>query len=150
MLVLGTLPGEESLRRQEYYAHPRNLFWPIVCALFDASVPARYDERVRFVRDRGIALWDVVASGTRTASADATIRAEMPNRIPELLDAYPGIRAVAFNGGGARRLYDRHFARRPDLTYLALPSTSPAYARIGFAAKLAQWQALREALLDRG
>jgi hypoxanthine-DNA glycosylase len=149
VLVLGTLPGEESLRRQEYYAHPRNLFWPIVFALFGASVPASYDERVRFLRQRGIALWDVVASGTRTASADSTIRAEVPNAIPELLDTYRGICAVAFNGGGARRLHDRHFPRRPDLTYLALPSTSPAYARIGFAAKLAQWQALREALPGR-
>ena len=74
---------------------------------------------------------------------------KLPNAIPELLDAHPGIRAVAFNGGGARRLYDRHFTRRPDLTYLALPSTSPAYARIGFAAKLAQWQALREMLPGR-
>jgi double-stranded uracil-DNA glycosylase len=147
--VLGTLPGEESLRRQEYYAHPRNLFWPIVFALFGAPVPASYDERLRFLRDRGIALWDVVASGTRTASADATIRAEVPNAIPELLDRHPGIRAVAFNGGGARRLHDRHFPRRPDLTYLALPSTSPAYARIGFAAKLAQWRALCEILPGR-
>jgi hypoxanthine-DNA glycosylase len=143
VLVLGTLPGEESLRRQEYYAHPRNLFWPIVFALFGTSVPASYDERLRFLLDRGIALWDVVESGRRVASADATIRAEIPNLIPELLDIYPGIRAVVFNGGGARRLYDRHFMRRPDLTYLALPSTSPAYARIGFDAKLAQWRALR-------
>lgn len=149
MLVLGTLPGEESLRRRQYYAHPRNLFWPIVFALFGAAVPADYDERLRFLLDRGVALWDVVESGQRTASADATIRAELPNAIPELLAAHPGIRAVAFNGGGARRLYDRHFARRPDLTYLALPSTSPAYARIGFAEKLAQWQALREVLRGR-
>jgi TDG/mug DNA glycosylase family protein len=149
VLVLGTLPGEESLRRQEYYAHPRNLFWPITFALFGAPVPGSYDERLRFLLDRGVALWDVVASGQRTASADSTIRAEMPNAIPELLDAHPGIRAVAFNGGGARRLHDRHFARRPDLTYLALPSTSPAYARIGFEAKLAQWQALRDVLFGR-
>jgi hypoxanthine-DNA glycosylase len=144
--VLGTLPGEESLRRRQYYAHPRNLFWPIVFALFDAAPPADYDERLRFLLDRGVALWDVVESGQRTASADATIRAEIPNPIPELLDAHRGIRAVAFNGGGARRLHDRHFARRPDLTYLALPSTSPAYARIGFEAKLARWRALDEVL----
>ena len=39
-----------------------------------------------------------------------------------------------------------HFARRAELTYLALPSTSPAHARMDFAAKLAQWTALREAL----
>jgi hypoxanthine-DNA glycosylase len=149
VLVLGTLPGEESLRRQEYYAHPRNLFWPIVFALFGAAAPARYDERLRFLLDRGIALWDVVECGQRTASADATIRSEVPNAIPELLDAHPNIRAVAFNGSGARRLYDRHLPRRPGLTYLALPSTSPAYASIGFAAKLARWEALREILLGR-
>ena len=55
------------------------------------------------------------------------------------------IRAVAFNGTGARRLYDRHFPRRPNLAYLALPSTSPAHARLDFAAKLAHWRALRDA-----
>ena len=95
---------------------------------------------------RGIALWDVVATGERMASADATIRAELPNAIPELLQSHPAIRAVAFNGSAARRLYDRHFARRSDLAYLALPSTSPAHARLGFAEKLAQWSALRAVL----
>jgi hypoxanthine-DNA glycosylase len=147
VLVLGTLPGEESLRRIEYYAHPRNLFWPIVFGLFGTAVPTVYEERLRFVMSRRIALWDVVESGQRLASADATIRAEIPNAIGALLDANPGIRAVAFNGSGARRLYDRHFARRPDLTYLALPSTSPAYASLGFAEKLSRWRALRDALL---
>ena len=72
--------------------------------------------------------------------------AEVPNAIDRLLDAHPAIRAVAFNGSDARRLHDRHFARRPDLSYLALPSTSPAHARLGFADKLACWTVLREAL----
>jgi hypoxanthine-DNA glycosylase len=147
VLVLGTLPGEESLRRREYYAHPRNLFWPIVYGLFGATPPADYGEKLRFVTGRRIALWDVVGSGQRQASADATIRAETPNAIGELLDAHPEIRAVAFNGGGARRLYDRHFARRSDLAYLALPSTSPAYASLSFPEKLARWDALRDVLL---
>jgi hypoxanthine-DNA glycosylase len=147
VLVLGTLPGEESLRRQQYYAHPRNLFWPIVFSLFGAPVPESYGERLRFLRECGIALWDVVESGQRIASADATIRVEQPNAIPELLNMHPNIRAVAFNGSGARRLHDRHFARRPDLTYLALPSTSPAYASLGFDAKLAQWRMLHDMLV---
>jgi double-stranded uracil-DNA glycosylase len=146
VLVLGTLPGEESLRRHEYYAHPRNLFWPIICGLFGAAPPPEYDKRLSFVLDRGIALWDVCGSAERAASADTAIRAERPNAIPELLRSHPEIRAVAFNGGTARRLYDRHFVRGPALTYLALPSTSPAHARLGLAEKLAQWRALREML----
>ena len=85
-------------------------------------------------------------SASAHASADSTIRREVPNAIDRLLDEHPAIRAVAFNGSGARRLYDRHFPRRPALAYLALPSTSPAHARLGFAEKLARWTALRDAL----
>jgi hypoxanthine-DNA glycosylase len=150
ILVLGTLPGEESLRRREYYAHPRNLFWPIVFALFDAAPALDYAERLAFVTAHRIALWDVCEIGEREASADATIRRERPNAIDRLLDEHQLIRAVAFNGTGARRLYDRHFARRADITYLALPSTSPAHASIDFAGKLARWSALRQALDEGG
>jgi hypoxanthine-DNA glycosylase len=146
VLVLGTLPGEESLRRVEYYAHPRNLFWPIVFALFGQTPTAAYADRLAFVAERRIALWDVCGAARRIASADSTIAGEVPNTIHQLLDAHPGIGAVAFNGSGARRLYDRHFPRRAGLRYLALPSTSPAHARLGFAEKLAQWMALRDAL----
>lgn len=146
-LVLGTLPGEESLRRQEYYAHPRNLFWPILFALFDGRPPIDYRARLAFAKAHRVALWDVCARGERMASADATIRREEPNQIEVLLDAHPSIAAVAFNGSGARRLYDRHFRRRDHLAYLALPSTSPAYAGLDFAAKLARWRTLHAAVL---
>jgi len=146
VLVLGTLPGEESLRRQQYYAHPRNLFWPIVFALFGATSPADYDARLAFIAAHRIALWDVCEVGERERSADTTIRRERPNVIDRLLDEHRLIHAVAFNGTGARRLYDRHFPRRPELTYLALPSTSPAHATIDFAGKLARWTVLREVL----
>jgi hypoxanthine-DNA glycosylase len=142
VLVLGTLPGEESLRRQEYYAHPRNLFWPILCALCDAVPPSDYAAKLAFAKAHRVALWDVCAQAERAASADAAIRREQPNAIESLLDAHPRIGAVAFNGGGARRLYDRHFRRRPAIAYLALPSTSPAYAGLDFAAKLERWRAL--------
>jgi hypoxanthine-DNA glycosylase len=146
VLVLGTLPGEESLRRVEYYAHPRNLFWPIICALFGETPPVDYAARLDFVMARRIALWDVCAMAERRASLDSEIKRETPNPIHDLLDAHTGIVAVAFNGGGARRLYDRHFARRPSLAYLPLPSTSPAHASLGFAEKRARWQTLRDAL----
>jgi hypoxanthine-DNA glycosylase len=146
--VLGTLPGEESLRRGEYYAHPRNLFWPIVFALFGETPPPDYADRVRLIGAWRIALWDVCASAQRVASADTTIAAELPNTIDALIDTHPGIRAIAFNGSGARRLHDRHFARRAGLRYIALPSTSPAHARLGFAEKLAQWSILSEVLRE--
>jgi hypoxanthine-DNA glycosylase len=146
VLVLGTLPGEESLRRGEYYAHPRNLFWPIIFALFGESPSPDYGERLAFLTAHRIAVWDVCEFGERERSADTTIRLERPNTINRLLDQHPLIRAVAFNGTTAQRLYDRHFARRAALTYIALPSTSPAHATIDFSAKLARWTVLREIL----
>jgi double-stranded uracil-DNA glycosylase len=148
VLVLGTLPGEESLRRQQYYAHPRNLFWPILFAVCGAAPHSDYAAKLAFAKAHRVALWDVCACAERAASGDATIRREQPNAIGTLLDAHPLIGAVAFNGGGARRLYDRHFRRRPALTYLALPSTSPAYARLDFAGKLERWSALRALLAE--
>lgn len=144
--MLGTLPGEESLRRARYYAHPRNLFWPIIFALFGEAPAPSYDDRVAFLVTHNIALWDVCEMAERRASMDSEIRREVPNKLHDLLDAYPKITTVAFNGGGARRLYDRHFKRRPDLAYLHLPSTSPAHASLSFAEKLARWQPLRDAL----
>ena len=146
VLVLGTLPGEESLRRGEYYAHPRNLFWPVIFALFGEPPALSYGERLAFLSAHRIAVWDVCELGERERSADTTIRLERPNAIDRLLDQHPLIGAVAFNGTTARRLYDRHFARRASLSYLALPSTSPAHATIDFSTKLARWTALREIL----
>jgi double-stranded uracil-DNA glycosylase len=146
VLVLGTLPGEESLRRGEYYAHPRNLFWPIIFALFGEPLALNYPERLAFLAAHRIAVWDVCEVGERERSADTTIRLERPNAIDRLLDQHPLIRAVAFNGTTARRLYHRHFSRREALSYLALPSTSPAHATIDFPAKLARWTVLREIL----
>ena len=134
------------MRRQQYYAHPRNLLWRIIFALFDAKPPTDYAARLAFVAAHFIALWGVCELGERERSADTTIRLERPNAIDRLLDEHPSICAVAFNGTTARRLYERHFKRRGNLAYLALPSTSPAHATVDFTEKLARWSVLRQIL----
>ncbi|HET6604594.1 MAG TPA: DNA-deoxyinosine glycosylase [Xanthomonadaceae bacterium] len=154
VLVLGSMPGARSLAEQRYYAHPHNAFWPILGAVcgFDPGLP--YRRRVAALQRSGVGLWDVLRHCRRQGSLDARIRAgsEVANALPERIADLPALRAIAFNGGAAARLFRRHVmpvlpqADRERLQWLTLPSTSPAHAARTRAQKLAHWQALREHL----
>ena len=73
ILILGSMPGEASLRAQEYYAHPRNAFWPIMGQLFEFDPGLPYPERVRYLITARVAVWDVLATCHREGSLDAEI-----------------------------------------------------------------------------
>lgn len=153
ILILGSMPGEASLRRREYYAFAHNQFWPIMGALFGAGSDLPYHERVATLLARGVAVWDVLKSCERDGSLDGAIRpdSERPNDLPRFLRAHPEIRAVFFNGAKAESAFRRHV--QPQLGPLAarlhferLPSTSPAHAGLPRAAKLKAWRRLRRHL----
>jgi hypoxanthine-DNA glycosylase len=152
-LVLGSMPGVASLRAAQYYAHPRNAFWPLMDALFGVPAQAPYAERVAALNAAGVALWDVLAECERPGSLDSAIAADTiaVNDIAGLLRRHPTVGVVALNGGTAARLFDRHV--RPALgeisqrvAVLRLPSTSPAHAARSFDEKRAAWTALRVAM----
>lgn len=150
VLILGSLPGEESLRRQQYYAHPRNGFWRVLGAVFEEPVGEAYEARLAFVLRHNLALWDTVQCAERQGSLDQHIQNPQANDFPHLFAEYPGLHTVAFNGGKSaelfRRLAQPHLA--PDmlarLHLLPLPSTSPANAH-PLAEKTARWQIIRSA-----
>ncbi len=144
VLVLGSMPGRASLDAQQYYAHPRNAFWPILAAHCGIDPTAAYAERVAALLEAGIALWDVLGECRRPGSLDADIElAEArPNAIGELLDAHPRIRRVCLNGAAAATLYRRfRLPGPPRVELLRLPSTSPAHASMTFAEKQRSWRA---------
>jgi len=148
VLVLGTMPGVMSLQKQQYYGHPRNAFWPVMASLCGVELPHEYDRRRAMLLDAGIALWDVCRQCEREGSLDSNICNEEPNEIPALLRRYPGIRAIAFNGKGAEKLFRRYFGAYADVfETLVLPSTSPAYT-LTFERKLEGWQRIRRYLPD--
>ncbi len=152
ILILGSMPGRASLAAGQYYAHPRNAFWPIMGALlgFDSALP--YPERADRLAASGIALWDVLHACTRPGSLDTAIDHDTaePNDFAAFFAAQPGIRHVFFNGSAAAALFRRHCRLPPGAAGTRLPSTSPAHAGRTLADKLAAWQAVADALAACG
>jgi len=143
LLVLGSLPGEESLARGQYYANKRNQFWRLMSAVIEADlVPLGYEERLAALLQAGVGLWDTVGSATRAGSLDGAIRDLNANDLAALVAELPNLRAVAFNGGKSASLGAERLAGRPGLALLPLPSSSPAFT-LAFEAKLAEWMKLR-------
>jgi TDG/mug DNA glycosylase family protein len=148
ILILGSMPGVASLEAGQYYAHPRNAFWPIMGALFGAGPDLPYAERVGRLKDCKVAVWDVLQSCEREGSLDTAIRAEAPNDFAAFFAAHPGIRTIGLNGGKAAASFRKHAASHlpPGAAVSLLPSTSPAHAARTFDQKCALWRA---ALLDQ-
>jgi hypoxanthine-DNA glycosylase len=147
VLILGSFPGRRSLEAGQYYAHPMNSFWRIMGRVLGAGFDVPYAKRKRILKERHIALWDVVKAARRPGSLDVSIIGVSiePNDFRRFFRSHPRIRLVCLNGGKAAELYRRRVL--PSLTrpipYERLPSTSPAHAAMPFEKKLARWRVVR-------
>ena len=148
VLILGSMPGVESLKQQQYYAHPRNLFWDIMGELFGASRELPYEKRLEVLRKNGVALWDVAHTCRRKGSLDSNMTDVAANDFAALFAVAPQIHTVFFNGRTADALFRKLVL--PNLNHklilVALPSTSPANASISAAKKKAAWMKIQTAL----
>jgi hypoxanthine-DNA glycosylase len=139
-LILGSFPGEASLAAREYYAHPRNHFWPIVGAVLQeplAEMP--YRTRLARLRERRVGLWDIIVECEREGSLDASIRNAEHGEIARVARSAPQLAVVCFNGQTAARREPAY--RAAGYATLVMPSTSPAYTK-PLAEKLAAWRKL--------
>ncbi len=145
VLILGTLPGDESLRRQRYYSHGRNDFWTILSRVYGEVIGADYGERLTFLRRHGIALWDVLASADRPGSLDSDIKEPVVNDFGAFFADYPNIERVGLNGTKADELFGRLVAKRfllpSSLQIARLPSSSPTAGKhvCSLDEKVARW-----------
>lgn len=152
VLILGSLPGEASLAQQQYYAHKQNRFWHLIGDVIGEDLRAMaYARRLEVLLEHRVGLWDVIAQARREGSLDSRIRDHAANDVAALVTSLPNLAAVAFNGGTAARLGMLALALadsgRP-LDFVRLPSSSPAYAAVPYAAKLHAWEGLRRWLLQ--
>ncbi|UZT99304.1 DNA-deoxyinosine glycosylase [Chryseobacterium fluminis] len=145
ILILGSIPGVKSLEKQQYYAHPQNKFWKIICELLNETFTDNYAERIDIIKKNHIAVWDVIDSCERKGSLDSEIRNEEANQIGELLEEYPNIKAIFCNGGKSYKNLQKILGKNFRLPIHILPSTSPLHT-ISFEKKLEEWKAILEYL----
>ena len=152
ILILGSMPGEMSLTAQQYYAHPRNVFWKILSEVFDFDIGLDYSQRLRQLKLQKIALWDVLQSCERIGSLDSNIvkQTEVANDFAGFFKQHKQLKRICFNGGKARDAFNKHVLNRhlkfkQQFDFYALPSTSPAHAAMNYETKLLHW---RKALFD--
>lgn len=144
-LILGSIPGEASLRASQYYAHPRNAFWKIMAEVIGFDPGAPYEKRLEALKTADIALWDVLDTCHRKGSLDSAIEADSVevNDFHAFFDKHPHIKTVCFNGAAAEHNYRKYVLPNCKLTsihYIRLPSTSPAHAALSYAQKLTAWR----------
>jgi hypoxanthine-DNA glycosylase len=142
ILILGSMPGKESLKQNQYYAHPQNAFWKIMGELVGAQRELPYNERLQKLTSAYIALWDVLKTCEREGSLDSDIQNETTNDFAAFFKSQPLITHVFFNGAKAEQSFNRFVLGKqklPPLTFQRLPSTSPAHAGMRYAEKLKAW-----------
>ena len=147
LFILGSLPGDASLAARRYYAHPTNQFWRLLGASIGEELqPLAYEDRLERLADRRIGLWDVIASASRSGSLDQAIREAEHNRIEHLLNDFPNLAAIAFNGSTAAAVGRRLIGNPPaDVTLIDLPSSSAANTK-PFDEKARAWAMLGQFL----
>ena len=116
ILILGTIPGEMSLDKQNYYANPKNHFWDFIYRILipkwdlfqiiDNSIS--FEERYNLLLENKIALWDVVESCEREGSSDKKIKNEIINDFNSFFERHKNIKTVIFNGGNAKKYFNKY------------------------------------------
>ncbi|MGZ8927012.1 MAG: DNA-deoxyinosine glycosylase [Methylobacter sp.] len=145
ILILGSMPGRESLAAEQYYAHRRNAFWKIMSDLLGFDPGSSYEARLQELKTARIALWDVLQSCTRVGSLDSSIDAGSisVNDFRSFFRTHANIHAVFFNGAMAESAYRKYVlptVSAVPVSYTRLPSTSPAHASLSYEQKLQVWR----------
>jgi hypoxanthine-DNA glycosylase len=99
ILILGSLPGDVSIEKHQYYGHPGNDFWRLLDRAIGENLASMdYESRLETLKRNGIGLWDVFKAGDREGSEDAKIKGEEINHFSILREIAPKLRLVCFNG----------------------------------------------------
>ena len=149
VLILGTMPGNQSLEQKKYYGHPDNIFWDVIVRVLMPSVTEQeidkltYADKEKLLLQNDIALWDVLQYCSRSGNLDSKIRNEIKNDFETFFARHSKIKRIIFNGQKAEKYFDscfKHLIEQYDITKVVFPSTSSSHSLNAFK-KLRQWRA---------
>lgn len=143
VLILGSFPSVKSREENFFYGHPQNRFWKVLSKVFDHKIPQTIDEKREFLLERGIALWDVIASCEITGSSDSSIKEVTANDISVILDA-ADIKKIYVNGKTAEKYFNKYIKSKTGREADCLPSTSPANAAWSIERLVSAWSIIAE------
>jgi len=151
VLILGSMPGQQSLARQQYYANPHNAFWKIIATLCDFNPDVSYADKLLALQHHKLALWDVIQSCERQGSLDSNISnaSIISNDFASFFAQHTQIQHIFFNGSRAYQEYHKRVTpllaeQWQAITCTRLPSTSPAMASLTFDQKLIVWTQIKQ------
>ena len=139
IVILGTLPGQESLRENEYYYSNSNRIWKVLCLLKNEPTPTNYNEKKQLLAKYHIALWDYYESAIRIGSCDNKISDARPVDICGFLSNHPTINTIAINGFGKYKKFGNKIRKKVKKVFpnnqirvLRMPETSGVNANHGW------------------
>ena len=147
ILILGSLPSDESIRKQQYYGNPVNDFWRLISEVIEVDITALdYSARIEKLQEHGIGLWDVLFAGERDGSMDSNIKNEEINDFSNLNSIAPNLRLICFNGkkaGEFEKIIQEHEGH--GIETKILPSSSGANRRFSDK-RIIEWKSIADTI----
>lgn len=143
ILILGSLPSDKSIEKNEYYGNKTNQFWSIVSICFDGKKINfnNYEEKISYLHKHHIALWDIYSRANRKGSLDSNIKNGKLNDIIGLLELYPNITKIVTNGRASQKGLEKYFKiNNFSFLYEYVPSSSSLNASFSLEEKINMWK----------
>lgn len=135
VLILGSMPSVKSREVGFYYGHPKNRFWKTLEKVYKETIGESQEEKISFLKNHHIALFDVLKSCDIASSKDQSIKNPIPNDFTEILKNSK-IKVIFTTGRKAYELYQKYCYPKTKIEAIYLPSTSPCNCPKGIEERL--------------
>ena len=148
ILILWTVPWNESLKNNEYYSSPKNSFWDIIWYVLeiDNFKEKDYNSKIELLLKHNIWLSDVISKANRkeNSSLDSDIYDVQTHNLINLIRQLPNLKVIVFNWKKAYEIFTKEYPNFnkefPNIELISLPSTSNSNARITKIEKSKEWK----------